>query len=98
LFHWHAYDGEDGAIAESRNQDMPPMNWLLVEEILDSVAVAAVAASAVFWWQSSRVYHAESESGATIRARLNGRAATCAAIATALQSLAVLTHICEIAS
>ena len=74
------------------------MNWLLIEETLDSISVVAVAASAVFWWQSSRVQQAESEDGAMRRARLNTRAATYAAIAAVLQSLAVLTHVCEIAS
>lgn len=75
---------------------MSPMTLLLIEEILDSVAVVAVVTSAVYWWKASHTSFAAVSSSSEIRARLNAKAATHAAIAATLQALAVLTHIVEI--
>jgi hypothetical protein len=74
------------------------MSWLLAEEILDSVSVFAAVISAWYWWKSARVSLAASATDAKMPAQLNGRAAATAAIAAALQALAVMTHVFQLAS
>jgi hypothetical protein len=74
------------------------MNWLLAEEILDSVSVIAAIVSAFYWWKSARVSLAASVTDTRVPASLNGRAAATAAIAAALQALAVMTHVFQLAS
>ena len=74
------------------------MSWLLAEEILDSVSVVAAVISAWYWRKSARVSLAASVADARVPASLNGRAAATAAIAAALQALAVMTHVFQIAS
>jgi hypothetical protein len=75
---------------------MPTMTLLLIEEILDSLAVVAVVTSAIYWWKASHASHAAVDSGSALRARLNAKAASHAAIAATLQALAVLTHVFEL--
>lgn len=75
---------------------MPAVTLPLLEEIMDSLAVVAVVASAVYWWRASHSSHAAVEGGAEARARLNAKAATHAAIAATLQALAVAMHILNI--
>jgi hypothetical protein len=74
------------------------MNWLLAEEILDSVSVCAAIVSAFYWWKSARVSLAASATNTRMPANLNGRAAATAAIAAALQAMAVMTHVFQLAS
>ena len=74
------------------------MSWLLAEEILDSVSVVAAVISAWYWWKSSSVSLAASVRDARVPASLNSRAAASAAIAAALQALAVMTHVFQLAS
>jgi hypothetical protein len=74
------------------------MDWLLAEEILDSVSVVAAIISAFYWWKSARLSLAASETDARVPAGLNGRAAATAAFAAVLQALAVMTHVFQLAS
>jgi hypothetical protein len=74
------------------------MSWLLAEEILDSISVVAAVVSAYYWWKSSYVSRAASAYDSAVPAQLNGRAAASAAIAAALQALAVMTHVFQLAS
>jgi len=74
------------------------MDWLLAEEILDSVSVLAAIVSAFYWWKSARISLAASATDARAPASLNGRAAATAAIAAALQAMAVMTHVFQLAS
>jgi hypothetical protein len=69
---------------------------LLVEEFLDGAAVIAVVVSAFYWWRSSYLSHQAVHESETIRATLNVRAATSAAIAATMQALAVLCRLGEI--
>lgn len=75
---------------------MPTLTLLLIEEILDSIAVVAVVTSAAYWWRASHVSHAAIGAGTEQRARFNAKAASHAAVAATLQALAVLTRIVEI--
>jgi hypothetical protein len=69
---------------------------LLVEEFLDCAAVIAVVVSAIYWWRSSHLSRRAVHESETIRAMLNARAATTAAIAATMQALAVLCRLGEI--
>lgn len=75
---------------------MPALTLLLVEEVLDSAAVVAVVTSAVYWWKASHTSFAVLESSPEVRARLNAKAATHAAIAATVQAFAVMAHIIEV--
>jgi len=68
----------------------------LLEELSDSLAVVAVVTSAVYWWRASHGSYAAVERGTEVRARLNAKAATHAAIAATLQAVAVIVHILDI--
>ena len=74
------------------------MSWLLAEEILDSISVFAAVISAWYWLKSARVSLADAVTDSRVPASLNGRAAATAAVAAALQALAVMTHVFQLAS
>jgi hypothetical protein len=70
----------------------------LIEEVFDSISVIAVVTSAVYWWKASHASYAAADSNPLMRARLNAKAATYAAVAATLQALAVLAHVFEVAN
>jgi hypothetical protein len=71
-----------------------PFPWDIAEEVCDALTVVPVVTSAVYWWKSSRVPPTGSDA---LRGRLNARAALSAAIAAVIQTLAVLTHVFQLA-
>ena len=69
---------------------------LLIEEFLDVAAVIAVVISAIYWWRASHLSYQAIHESEAMRAMLNARAATSAAIAATMQALAVLCRLGEI--